>query len=152
MTTSLTVTDAAYHTVHDYNGGAVSLAPRVGIASPRVLDNKVNPNSDTHKLTLKEACKIIRLTNDLRILKAMAEEASHLLVPLVPFDGVSDTALLETFTRLMKEFGEFSAVFHDSLADGVITREEIDRLRGELRDVNSAAEEMINRAETLVDD
>jgi hypothetical protein len=152
VTIKNTVTDAAYCTVHDYPGGAPSLAPRIGIASPRVLDNKVNPNSEHHKLTLDEAVRMIDMTGDLRILHAIAERAGQLVIPLVPFDGVSDLALLETFTRLMKEIGEFSGVFHDALADGTLSRAEVDRMRAELRDVGRAGEELINRTESLVDD
>lgn len=152
MTRPPSVTDAAYHTVHDYPGGAPSLAPRLGIKSPRVLDNKVNQNCETHHLTLAEAVKLVDFTGDLRILEAMAERVGQLLLPLPQLDLVSDTALLETYTNLFKEVGEFSAVFHDALADGRITRAEIDRMRKEMHDSFRAGEELLARAEALVDD
>ncbi len=37
----MNIVDAAYHTVHDYPGGANALAPRMGIKSPAVLNSKV---------------------------------------------------------------------------------------------------------------
>ena len=36
----MNILDAAYHTVHDYKGGANALAPRMGIKSPAVLNSK----------------------------------------------------------------------------------------------------------------
>lgn len=152
MTHANTVTDAAYHTVHDYPGGAPALAPRIGIASPRVLDNKVNPCQGHHKLTLREAEDLIAFTGDLRILEALAGRFGLVLVPVEPFNGVSDAALLDTYTRLMKELGEFSATFHDALADGEITADELERMRVEMRDFERAGEELLNRAAQLVDD
>ena len=44
----MNILDAAYHTVHDYKGGANALAPRMGMKSPAVLNSKVNPITDTH--------------------------------------------------------------------------------------------------------
>jgi len=152
VTPRSSVTDAAYNTVHDHPGGAPVLAVRLGVASPRVLDNKVNPNCGHHKLTLDEAVKLIDFTGDLRILQAMAERAGQLLIPLPVLDNVSDTALLETYTNLFKEVGEFSAVFHDALADGRITRAELERMRKEMHDSFRAGEELLSRAEQLVDD
>lgn len=145
------ITDAAYHVVHDYPGGAESLAPRVGIASPSVLDNKVNPNSVHHKLTLGEAVKVTAMTGDRRILRAWADKENCLLVPQVDC-LVSDSALLDTYTELMKELGEFSGSFHDALADGVITRTEWQRMEKEMNDFFIAGRELMARAEQLIDD
>ena len=57
----MNIIDAAYHTVHDYPGGATALALRLGIKSPAVLNSKVNPNTDTHHITLVEAIKIMAI-------------------------------------------------------------------------------------------
>ena len=152
MTINSSVTDAAYHTVHDYPGGAVSLAPRVDIKSPRVLDNKVNDRCESHHLTLKEAVKIVDLSGDLRILDAWEERVGRVAIPLPQLEFVSDTALLETYTNYIKEGGEFAAAFHDALADGKITRAEIENMRKEMHDTFRAGEELLNRAEQLVDD
>jgi len=146
-----TVTDAAYRLVHEYPGGAQSLAPRIGIASPRVLDNKVNPNSAHHKLTLDEAVAATDMSGDLRVLQAWAAHCGQLLVPV--FDGLaSDEALLDTYTTLIRELGEFSGVFHDAIADGEITRREFDLMKAELHDFFTAGESLLLRAEQLVVD
>ncbi len=150
---SVTWQDAVYDIVHDYPGGAVSLAPRVRNGmSPRVLDNKVNQGCTTHHLSVGEMVTITARTGDLQVIRALAARFDQLLVPVVGFEGISDTALLETYTQLMKELGEFSAVFHNALADNKITRAEIDSMRAEMRDFQTAGEELLNRAEQLVDD
>ena len=64
----MNVKDATHATVHDYPGGAESLAPRMGIKSPQVLRNKVNPATDTHHLRLDEAVRMMAVTGDYRII------------------------------------------------------------------------------------
>lgn len=64
----MNILDAAYHTVHDFLGGASALASRMGIKSPAVLNSKVNPNTHTHHITLLEAVKLMEITGDYRIL------------------------------------------------------------------------------------
>ena len=143
--------DAAYATVHDYPGGATSLGPRIGVGGV-VLSSKVNPNTKTHHLTLAEAMKIQSLTGDHRILRAMCEELEYL--PPIPRveAAVSDAALLETFTKMMAELGDFSREFHSSVADGRITQREIDRMQREMDELFAAGVELINRARQLVED
>lgn len=150
MTINNSVTDAAYHTVHDYPGGAPSLAPRIGIASARVLDNKVNPHSEHHKLTLAEADKLIGITGDLRILQALAAKNNYFLVS-IPVGLTSDLCLLETYTDLVKKIGDFSGVFHDALADGVIEAGELDEMHATMHAFFSAGESLLQRAGELVE-
>lgn len=147
----MNINDAAYATVHDYPGGSESLAPRLNM-SAAVLRNKVNLNNTSHHLTLREAMRVMGVTDDHRILFAECEELGY-MPPMrrVEFN-VSDAALLETYTRLMSELGEFSREFHLALSDGKITSKEIVRLREEMREFQAAGEELLNRAEQLVDD
>lgn len=138
--------------VNDYEGGAGSLAPRLGIKSPRVLNNKVNHKCESHHLTLKEAVAGTDLTGNLCILDAWEERAGRIAIPLPQLDNVPDAALLETYTNFIKEGGEFAAAFHDALTDGKITQKEIDRMRKEMHESFRAGEELLARAEQLVDD
>ena len=63
----MNIHDAAHATIHDYPGGAASLAPRLGMVQA-VLNSKVNPNTHTHHLTLAEALRVMVMTGDHRIL------------------------------------------------------------------------------------
>jgi hypothetical protein len=147
----MNVTDAAYHTVHDYPGGADSLAPRAGISSGQMLRNKVNPNQEGHHLSLAEAGRIVGITQDRRIPDAFAGLVGCLLINVAEFNGVSDMALLETYTKLMKELGDFSKEFHKALSDGRITSKEIAKLEQQMREFQSAGAELLSRAKQLAE-
>jgi hypothetical protein len=147
----MNVTDAAYHTVHDYPGGADSLAPRAGISSGQMLRNKVNPNQEGHHLSLAEAGRIVGITQDRRIPDAFAGLVGCVLINVADFNGVSDMALLETYTKLMSELGDFSQAFHKALSDGRITKKEIGQLEQQMREFQSAGAELISRAKQLTE-
>jgi hypothetical protein len=147
----MNVLDAAYNTVHDYPGGTDALALRVGISSGQMLRNKVNENQTLNHLTLHEAAKIVGITQDKRIPEAMAAQVGCVLVKTADFDGISDMALLESYTKLLAELGDFSKDFHAMLADGRITPKEITTLEKQMRDVQSAGAELLNRARQLAE-
>lgn len=144
----MNIRDAAYATVHDYPGGSESLGPRVDMV-PAVLRSKVNLNNTTHHLSLDESVRLQATSGDHRICRAMNEELGY-LPPIPRVDiVVSDAALLETYTRLMSELGDFSREFHTALADGKLTSKEIDRLQHEMLEFFSAGEELLSRARQI---
>ena len=146
----MNMNDAMHATVHDYPGGAISLGPRVGM-NPTVLNSKVNPNTLTHHLTLSEAMRIMGVTGDHRTLRAMNEELGY-LPPIARVSAdVSDVALLESYTKLISELGEFSMKFHQALADGRVTKKEVKRLRSEMLDFAAAGEELLVRLEQIAE-
>ena len=146
----MNVMDAAHATAHDYPGGAGILAARLKM-NPVVLNSKVNPNTSTHHLTLMEAMRMMALSGDHRILRAQNEELGYLPpIPRVSAD-VSDVALLESYTKLISELGDFSTKFHLALADGRVTKKEVKRLRSEMLDFVGAGEELLNRLEQIAE-
>lgn len=141
--------DAAYSTVHDYPGGSESLGPRVGI-SPAVLRNKVNPNNDTHHLTFAEARRIADMTGDFRMLKSWAHEAGFLLVKAPDTCTTEcDMSVLEQIAGFMVACGGFGAEIHASLADGKVTKDEIERVEVRAREVMRSAAEIKQRMEGM---
>lgn len=146
----MNITDAAFATVHDYPGGSESLGPRVGI-DPAVLRNKVNSKNTMHHLRLDESVRVQGVSGDHHICRAMNEELGYLPpIPRVDF-AVSDLALLETYTRLMSELGDFSGKFHTALSDGHLTIKEVDGLRAEMLEFFAAGEELLNRAQQIAE-
>lgn len=146
----MNISDAAFATVHDYPGGSESLGPRMGMDAA-VLRNKVNPNNTTHHLRLDESVRMQGVSGDHRICRAMNEELGYL--PPIPrvAAGVSDAALLETYTKLMSELGDFSQKFHQALADGKLTAREVDGLQGEMDEFFAAGAELLNRARQIAE-
>lgn len=84
----MNVQDAAYITGQEYPGGCLALGPRIGV-SGAVLANKLNPNLNSHHLTVAEAMRIMMLSGDTRILHAMATELHHMAIPLPTVAEVS---------------------------------------------------------------
>lgn len=146
----MNVLDAAYNAVHDYPGGAEALAPRIGVSSGQMLRNKVNPNQEGHHLNLHEAVKVVELTGDSRIPAAFASLVGCVILPVAQFNGISDMHLLETYTKMIAELGDFSNSFHQALSDGRITPKEIAQLEQQMSEFQAAGAELINRARQLV--
>lgn len=117
----MNITDAAHKTVKDYPGGSEALAVRIGM-SAAVLRNKVNPNNNTHHLTLAEASEIMGVTGDDRILHAMAAEHGYTLQKMQA-DGMASVmgAMLENAAKQ----GAFAQALQEALADGLISENEM---------------------------
>jgi len=120
----MNITDAAYNTVRDYPGGSASLAPRMGIKSPAVLNSKVNPNTDTHHLSLLEASKLMALTGDYRILQSLNFEHGKVSLDLPTIPECRDTALTDLVLSIGMSGGNVCAIFREMMADGRITQGE----------------------------
>lgn len=146
----MNVKDAAYAIAHDYPGGVPALATRMGV-SRNVLQNKLNPAVEYHKLTLDEAMRLQALTGDPRILHAMAEELGYVCVSLPGNSGGSDMELLDSFLTVLKDLGEFSAEFQDDWSDGKIKEDELSRLRAKFYALQSAGVVLMNRVEELAE-
>lgn len=122
--------EAMYAVVHDYRGGAVALAPLVGMASG-TLSNKVNPSVDTHKLSVEEAVVIQHAAHDCRILYAEAAALRHSCIPLGDYAGISDVELLNAYAAMHSKIGALAQSVMKALEDQRITRrecEEVERL------------------------
>jgi hypothetical protein len=143
--------DLVYRVAHDQPGGVPALAVRMGM-SANVLNKKVAPTQEFHKLTLSEAAQIVELTGDERIPQAFADMVGCVLVKTADFEGVSDMALLETYTQLMSCMGAFGQDFHEALRDGKITRAEVQKIHDDLYRLQSAGAELFMRLGALIDD
>ncbi|WP_353630655.1 phage regulatory CII family protein [Achromobacter xylosoxidans] len=140
--------DAAYHTVHDYAGGSESLGPRVGI-SAAVLRNKVNPNNETHHLTLAEAQRIVDITDDERILRAWAHARGLLLIK-APEGSDCDMSVLEAVVDAGVAHGQWMQTIHSALADGKVDTNEVQAIKAAKRVLQTAAATATQRIEGMV--
>lgn len=131
----MNVSDAAYITGHDHPGGAAALAPRMGM-SGAVLSNKLNPNMDSHHLTLAEAMRLMVLTGDVRILNAMAGELHYMAVPI---PAIADDSVMHAMTATVTEFGAYIKAVGDSLDDGRVTKTEVRNIGKELGNLMARA-------------
>lgn len=118
--------DAAYHVVHDYPGGAASLAPRMG-KGVSSLSHEVTATG-TAKMGLIDAEKITQLTGDLRILLAWAGNAGMMLVPLPAEAGAPSKDAMLRLSTVAIEFAEMCAEVASSVGDNHVTDNELSRI------------------------
>jgi hypothetical protein len=122
---AVNITDAAYAVAHDYPGGTESLAPRVGL-SGAMLRNKVNPNNDTHKLTLQEAVRLTDVTDDERIIEAWLAERGAVMVKLPELTETPDNEeILGRFMSLTVQYGALAKRYSEATADGEVDDSEM---------------------------
>lgn len=131
----MNILDAAHRIGHDYPGGMDSLAPRMG-CNPRVLNSKLNPNCQSHHLTLIESVRLQQLAGRADILFAEADLLGFVCVPRPEAGDANITAAL---TRACAEFGDYMREADKALSDDKITPNEVKRLEKELSELMTAA-------------
>lgn len=144
------VLDAAYATVHDFPGGASALAPRAGFSSPHVLNSKVRPGCSTHHLTLLEADRLIGITGDVRVLRAMAQAHGYLLLPMPGADAADDGDVLGGVLHMDAAGGEFAGSIRAAVDDGLITRRELQAIERDSHSTQAAIVLLVRKLRTLV--
>ena len=126
------VIDAAHKTVHNpKHGGSTAIAARMGMSST-VLNNKVNPNTDTHHLRLDEALTIMEYTNDTSIIQAMAQRLGGVFYKV---DGeATQASILMTALSTSACQGDIMTEMQKALEDGRIDCKEHDALQTTIQD------------------
>lgn len=96
------------------------LARQLG-KSPVVMANKLNPDCDTHHLSLGEAVAITELSGDNGVLESWAHLRGKMLVD-VPAGSMNDEELADQVMMVQVVVGQMMQVIHDARKDGVIDR------------------------------
>lgn len=131
---TLTIKHLAYRIAHEFKGSVAGLASLMG-RGDAVLRNKLNPNSETHFLTIQEFETIVDFAERNKdVAEYFAAKAGGVFIKM-PDVPESDMALLDVFMGAMKELGEVSAVFQKSYADGDINHREFNSISTEIDDV-----------------
>jgi hypothetical protein len=144
--------DLLYRIAHKYPGGIPALAARMGV-SPNVLNKKVDPDLDTHHTTHDNLLTILDFADsEKQYVQALCANNGGVFVPTDHLDGISDMALLETYTELMAKQGEFSKDFNTALRDGKVTKAEVMVIKQRLHEITAAASVLVSRFESLVDE
>ena len=148
---------AVYDAAHDYQDpktnerGVAPLARRLNM-NAGTLQNKVNPNCDTHFPTWREVAALMLVSGDYRPLYAMAAACHHAVYPLLDMASVNDEQLLHAVLKLSREGGDVSAAIDQALRDGRITAAEYVRISGEMDEMLRAAVELNDRLRAHVVD
>lgn len=146
----MNVQDAFYNTVHEAPGGVEALAGRMAM-SAAVLRNKANPNATSNTPSLGEADRIMGITGDHRILHSLAANHGYVCVGMPSDVVVADLAVLEIATHIWTTNGEVGKQLHQALADGRVTKDEVERVRDAVRQTERALEEMLARLSQMAE-
>ena len=142
---------AIHDTVHQFDGGAMALAPRVGM-NPGTLNNKAYPDNVDAQLNLRESIPLQRETRDYRILATYAHLLDHAVIPLGDFSGCSDVELLDLYAGYHVEIGETAGHIRTALASKQISRSHLRTVRREMIEDIQAGLSFLARLEALADD
>ncbi len=141
----MNISDAAYKMAHEYPGGATALAARMGI-SKHVLNNKLNPHQQSHKLSLQEAEALSILTDDDRILRAFAQSMGQVCFRMeIDYSATGNKELFRSLSEMMSELGRFAETLRSSLNDHRISREEMNALSDHIHQLRTVEQEILNR-------
>lgn len=143
------VLDAAYHTVHDYPGGAPALAARLG-KRPAVLCHEVapGPSNASAKFGLMDAMRIMAMTGDHRVLFSACGALGYVAVPTPEHhqtgdDAVDVAAALSAACDATQRWGELIGSVGDSPRDGRVTGNELARIAKEWGQVVAAGQHLV---------
>ena len=125
---------AVHDTLHNSGMEPKKIADNMGMGH-QILLNKANPNSEFHKLTLREAIGLMKITGSTRILDAMAAElgVDKPTQEKLPIPGVLEAVLVAT-----AEHGDVVNVIRQSLADGRFTLREKESCQKEIGEAMEA--------------
>lgn len=137
------VLDAAYQLVRAYPGGALSLAPRMG-KNPTTLSHEVK-GTGTAKFGLADAVIATELSGDRRILNAFAAQCDCMVLPLPVLDDQCDSTTMRNVAALAREFGELVTMVTEASADGLISGNEMARVKGGWADLVAAGQAMVSQ-------
>jgi hypothetical protein len=138
----LNILDTAHAVAHDYPGGCESLAPRIGM-SAAVLRSKVNPNTETHQLTLVNAVRMTDVTGDERIIETWLADRNAVMVKLPePSENPDNEEIIGKFMKLTVHYGSLAKRFQEATADGEVDEQEMADLKRIGNLIHRAVEEI----------
>ena len=118
-----------YRCAHDYPGSIARLSDEMGRGA-QVLTNKLNPNSETHHLTIAELETIGDFTeSNIAIAEYFAHKANATVVALPTEAPSGDMSLLDCYLHTAEANGRLSTDFRQAWADGNIDAKEFAQLK-----------------------
>lgn len=142
--------DFLHRVGHAYPGKVPALAARMGIRE-KVLQNKLNPNMETHHMTEDEIELMLDFADaNRRVAQFFADKSDCLVIAMAPATS-SDMELLDAYIHAVKKLAEFGAEFQSDFADGRIDNIEFARITRESDAAITAILELRERIGQMVD-
>jgi len=142
----MNVLDAAHRIGLEYPGGMTALAARMGQVrdgvlrpmDPAILRSKLNPNSETNHLHVREAVLMQAVAGRADILHAMADALGYVAIP-IPDAGEDAPDVAHAISRTCAEFGDYLRRVDEVFKDRKVTPNELKSLEKELTEMIAAA-------------
>lgn len=139
----MSVRDALYHTVHDYDGGAEALAQRLGKRGTSLCHEVRPPAGSAAKAGVEDAMRIMEITGDFRALHAMNARLGHIAMPLPNLDGAPESTITH-LAAMSKEFNDVVQAAAVSAADGVISDNELNQVQRQIGELVAASQALLS--------
>ncbi|WP_447956527.1 phage regulatory CII family protein [Vreelandella sp. EE7] len=125
-----------YHAARDYPGGGKAIAAVYGLPAT-TLQHRLNPNADTHRLTIDDLEYVLATTGDPRILDSLLNlvPGAHWFEHEEAADDCCEHQLMESVAVLSTQVGNLLTRISDHRRDGTYhehEKAELKKLRGEL--------------------
>ena len=144
----LTLQQAIYHAVHDFQPGGLPAVAAVYGWNPATLRNKISPTVATHKVSAEEVEQILELTRDPRIITALLHPNGA--VWHWEDEVVADPADLDVLGCGSAVFNRASAAVDElvaSLDDGKVSDDEMARIKQRSYELRQALVKLEKAAE-----
>ena len=137
----MNVIDAAYNVVHDYEGGAYSLGPRVG--KPGTTLSHEVARTGTAKFGLETAVAVTVLSKDYRILEAFAEQCGRFTLPMPAVLQEGGDNVLARLGDMLREQADVVREVTLAAVDGDYTDNERKRIVREISELVAAGSALL---------
>lgn len=128
------VDDAAYRIGHSYPGRVPALAVRMGVNAD-TLAKKLNPNCETHRLSVADSVHLQVAAGRNDILYAMASSLDHVCIYMP--DAAPDQVAMR-LAKVGAEVGDVFRVAQQVMADGKIDAAERRELKAQIAEAVGA--------------
>lgn len=125
----MTIKHFIYRIAHESPIGIESLAQRMGVGY-QVLNNKLNPNSTSHHLSVAELEMLADFTDgNLALAEYFAYKANAVVMPLPTDTVLGDMGLLDSYMSIDEANSLIAHKFRAAWADGSLTPSEFEGLK-----------------------
>jgi len=134
--------------VMGYAGGIEELATKMRM-SKTVLYNQANLNMPSHVPSIKTLRAAMMITKNYSCLDVMERENGRAAFKLPDFSKGGDSALLEVWGRMAKEYGDIGGKLSAALESGDISHAEAAELEKEALEMISVISEFVARVKGI---
>ncbi|WP_339935180.1 phage regulatory CII family protein [Vreelandella glaciei] len=119
-----------YHAARDYPGGGKAIAAIYGVPAT-TLQHRLNPNADTHKLTVDDLEYVLEASRDTRILDSLLAlvPGAHWFEYDEESSECSEQQLMESVAKLSTQVGNLLTRISEHRRDGVYHEHEVAELK-----------------------